>query len=269
MKRIQKIVCFAVVVIIIAGAGVVFVKSQRGIKVNYPNTPNPPVGSFDGDYLNVLDSPEAFDDALRDIPDKVKGDPQKFLNDKLLPFIKTLESLQIEKLSKEQLGDNAGRCHILSNILIRISGKILKDKQSDNIKLCILELSARLMRVARRIRNLKVKFFDDIRVSTPWLSVLGNDNYLNILVKINEVVYDDECDTSESVDYDITDIVFRLNESVDWNIYTNTLEEIEYDNEELIKKFYKKLEKLGFYKTKNIAAKEKFLSHIKNAVTKK
>lgn len=166
------------------------------------------------------------------------------------------------------MGDNAVRCHILSNFVVSVSRKILKEKQNDNIKLQILEMSARIVRIARKLRNFTVKF-NELSAGTSWLSVASNDIYLNVLVKINDIVYDDKCDTTATVDYDITDIMFRLNESVDRNVYTNILEEIEYDNKELIQKLHKKLSKLGCYEKKNTTTRQKFLKHIKEFALKK
>lgn len=263
MKKVAKIMTIVVVILVVAY--LVHLKVSINIR---SNTQDPPTGSFDWYYLNMLNSPNAFDDALRDIPKEIKGNPQKFLDDKLLPLVKVLELLPIEGLSNEKMGDNAVRCHILSNFVVSVSRKILKEKQNDNIKLQILEMSARIVRIARKLRNFTVKF-NELSASTSWLSVASNDIYLNVLVKINDIVYDDKCDTTATVDYDITDIMFRLNESVDRNVYTNILEEIEYDNKELIQKLHKKLSKLGCYEKKNITTQQKFLKHIKEFALKK
>lgn len=258
MKKFFKVIAIGMAVLFIVS----LVHLKVSININSKDK-EPKMGSFDWYYLNMVNSPNNFDDALRHLPIGVKGDSQKLLDDKLSPLVKVLETLKIDKLKKEQLFDTATRCHMLSNCLSSIARKLLKDKQPDRRKFYILELSARIMRVMRRVRN----FIPE--ASTPWLSVLYNDIYLNILVKINDIVYDDECNTSESVSYDINDILFRLNEAVDPNIYTNTLEEIEYDNKELVKKLYAKLERLGYYNAKHAQTEQKFLTHIKEFVSDK
>lgn len=99
MKKVAKIMTIVVVILVVAY--LVHLKVSINIR---SNTQDPPTGSFDWYYLNMLNSPNAFDDALRDIPKEIKGNPQKFLDDKLLPLVKVLELLPIEGLSNEKNG---------------------------------------------------------------------------------------------------------------------------------------------------------------------
>ena len=166
----------------------------------------------------------------------------------------------------DRLGDVAGRCHLFSNKLISVSEEVMKDRRNEEANALILNMSARTLEAMRKVRNASTR--TSWTADTPWLSVLYNDNTIRILDIINLVAYDDDYDSHATIEYELTNIVTRLNEAVDPNIYINTVREIEFYNKHLVIKFYEKLEKVGSYNIRHSGPVQKFLDEIKQVVLK-
>ncbi len=166
----------------------------------------------------------------------------------------------------DRLGDVAGRCHLFSNKLKSIAEKAMADQRQENVNALILSMSARILEATRRVRNASTK--TSWTADVPWLTVLYNDNTIRILDIINLVTYDNDYDSHATVEYELTNIVTRLNESVDPNIYVNIVKGIESHNPKLIEKFYEKLQKVGSYNIEHSEPVQKFLNEIKQQVLK-
>lgn len=179
-------------------------------------------------------------------------------------YLPCLQFIEEDVPNLDRLEDVAGRCHLFSNKLISIAEKAMADQRREDVNALILSMSARILEAMRKVRNASTR--TSWTADTPWLSVLYNDNCLHILDIMNLVAYDDDYDSHETVEYELTNIVTRLNEVVDPNIYINTVGGIKYDNKHLVIKFHEKLEKVGSYNIRHSAPVQKFLDEIKQEV---
>lgn len=183
------------------------------------------------------------------------------IKEKLEPCLRFIEE-DVPNLNR--LNDVAGRCHLFSNKLKSIANEAMADQRRENVNALILSMSARILEATRKVRNASTR--TSWTADVPWLTALYNDNYLHILNIMNLVAYDDDYNSYETVEYELTNIVTRFNEAVDPNIYQHIAGEIERDNKHLIMKFHEKLWKVGSYDVKHIASVQKFLNEIKQRV---
>ncbi|MBO6055969.1 MAG: hypothetical protein J6P84_03235 [Alphaproteobacteria bacterium] len=183
------------------------------------------------------------------------------IREKLEPCLRFVEE---DVSNLDRLDDVAGRCHLFSNKLISIAEKAMTDQRREDVNALILSMSARILEATRKVRNASIK--TSWTADVPWLTVLYNDNRLHILNIMNLIAYDDDYDSHEAVEYELTNIVTRLNEVVDPDIYINTVKEIEYDNKHLVIKFHEKLQKVGVYGVKHSGPVRKFLNEIERQV---
>ncbi len=179
------------------------------------------------------------------------------IREKLEPCLRFVEE---DVSNLDRLGDVAGRCHLFSNKLISIAEKAMADQRREDVNALILSMSARILEATRKVRDASTK--TSWTADVPWLTVLYNDNCLHILNIMNLVAYDDNYDSHETVEYELTNIVTLLNEATDPDIYINTVREIEYDNKHLVIKFHEKLQKVGSYDIKHSRSVQKFLNEI-------
>lgn len=198
---------------------------------------------------------------------------ENILRTRYLPCLKSMENMFLSSSSNEEkLLNLAGSCHIFSNALINFAKKSIKQKQYVKNKVLILQISNRIAKLIQSIYEAMPDKTDTPEISTPWLSVTYNDNYLNILDIIYSITFDKSCDSVQNIQKMLDKIVARLDENADPNIYANIVEEIEFDNTELIKAFFEKLSKACCYKTEitqTFSPKiQKFINHIKEYVTR-
>ena len=185
------------------------------------------------------------------------------IREKLEPCLRFVEE---DVSNLDRLGDVAGRCHLFSNKLESIAKKAMEDQRREDVNALILSMSARILEATRKVRDASTK--TSWTADVPWLTVLYNDNCLHILNIMNLVAYDDNYDSHETVEYELTNIVTLLNEATDPDIYINTVREIEFYNKHLVIKFYEKLEKVGSYNIRHSGPVQKFLDEIKQVVLK-
>jgi hypothetical protein len=183
-------------------------------------------------------------------------------------LINAIEKLPLSDIAnnEDKLSDVERTCHVFSNLLTHISKKIFAEKTNVSLMDQLLRQSARITGFTKRVRNVALQYSEQT-ADTLWLSVSYNDKYLNILSKINSITFlEDRKFAKKIIEYELIDIVGILNESLDRNIYQNTLSELEYDNIVLIKKFSERLSKEDIYVDDKISENEalqKFLKHIR------
>jgi hypothetical protein len=197
---------------------------------------------------------------------------ENLLKTRCIPCIEAIEKIPLSNVTDEdKLSEIARICALFSNLLVNISKKMLAEKQSEFAKFLLLQLSIRIVSFTKRVRNIILKS-NKMNADTLWLSVSYNDKYLNILDKINAITFLEDSNASNIMEYELVDIVTMLNETVDCNVYQNTVSEIELDNPKLIAKFYKQLQKHGIFSSTNKIlsnlAVRKFLEHIEQFVRK-
>jgi outer membrane lipoprotein-sorting protein len=193
------------------------------------------------------------------------------LKTRCISCIEAIEKISLNNvIDEDKLSEIAKKCHLFSNLLVNISKKMLAEKQSEFGKSLLLQLSYRIVSFTKKVRNIISKS-NKLNADTLWLSVSYNDKYLNILDRINTITFLEDDNVSNIMEYELFDIATMLNEAIDWNIYQNTVSEIEYDNPKLIAKFYEQLQKHGIFNRDKIldnSAVRKFLKHIEEFVQK-
>lgn len=178
-----------------------------------------------------------------------------------LLYLKAIEKIPLQSTTFEELSDISGLCFFYGNSVGFAAKKLLSERQEDSTKELLLFISARIVNFTRKLRDIITTRTGKTHADTVWLTVWYNDIRLNILNSINSIVFDDS-NNADVTKYYLLEILMRLNESVDSNIYGNIVEEIAYDNPELFKKFSEKLQCLD-EKSSDAAAK-KFLEKIKS-----
>lgn len=177
--------------------------------------------------------------SLFDLNDVTKKD----LKNLWLPLLRAIENVNLSNISNED--EIISACHLFSNSLKLAAKKLFVEKQDDSTKELLLHVSTRIMNFSRRLRDIAVKHkWKKTMTDTFWLIVSYNDNELNVWSLVNSIVFD-SCDNIEVVEYYLSEIAERLNESVDNNVYFNILGEIEEDTPDLINKLLETVQRLG------------------------
>lgn len=214
-----------------------------------------------------------------DVLFELKKVSEEDLKNLWLPRLEAIEKIQLRNISDAELLEVSGNSFLFSNSLNYAAKKLLNEKQSESTKTLLLQLSARITNFTRKLRNLMMKSGkvekDEVNSDVPyaryadttWLTIYYNDNTLNILNLVNSIIFDDDCDNAEVIKYYLSEIVMRLNEAADNNVYQNTVGEIEFNNPELIKKLHEKLQKSGYEKFSDTTTK-KFLERIRTFAEK-
>lgn len=176
--------------------------------------------------------------SLSDLNDVTKKD----LKNLWLPLLRAIENVNLSNISNED--EIISACHLFSNSLKLAAKKLFVEKQDDSTKELLLHISTRIMNFSRRLRNIVATHGKKLYADTFWLTVSYNDNELNVWSLINSIVFD-SCNNIEVVEYYLSEIAERLNESVDCNVYFNILGEIEDDIPDLINKLLEKVQRFG------------------------
>lgn len=193
------------------------------------------------------------------------------LKNKYLPCLASMKNTFPSSSSDEKkLYNLAGECHIFSNALTNFTRRSIKQKQYAKVRTLVLQISGEVARLVQKVYDIMPDENVPVAISTPWLSVTYNDNYLNILDIINSITFDNTYNSIKNIQPMLDKIVARLDEETDPNIYVNIVEEIEFNNTELIKMFFYKLSQVGCYETRTIktfsSATQKFINHVKTYV---
>lgn len=173
---------------------------------------------------------------------------------KWMPCLKILESFDSEKVV--YLGS------LFSRSLVNLAGKTMVGSHDQRINSLILEMSARLMKIKEKDSNEENHMF-------LWLNAGIYDANIHLWNVMNKIAYDDECNSLELVEAELSKI-----SSNDWdNLKMSGYDDDSYGGlsgcalpkkiNQLIEKFHKKLEKVGSYKIKRSEPARKFFESIK------
>ncbi len=187
----------------------------------------------------IIDRVYSLSDSLHDLNEVTKED----LKNLWLPRLRAIEKVNLSNISDE-IGIRDA-CFVFSNSLRWAARRLFVEKQDDSTKELLLHISTRIMNFSRKLRDIAVAHNGKTTgTDTFWLTVSYNDNELNVWSLINSIVFDC-CDNIEVVEYYLSEIAKRLNESVDSNVYFNILGEMEDDIPDLINKLLEKVQRLG------------------------
>jgi len=183
---------------------------------------------------------------------------------KLLSDLVVLESQNPQKSS-----GILKSCEKFADDLLCLSKKIMAKGRDPKINSQILDMTDRIIEVGRKVRNsfLQTDFFS---ASIFWDRLQIRGMAIQDLDKINSVAFDDSYNSSESIENQLLKLNF-IQES--FGFYAiNPNNELFYDitlgNDELLKKFYEKLQKIG--NDSSYSGKVKgFLNQVKEIATKK
>ncbi len=184
-----------------------------------------------------------------------------------LPRLKYLEE---QALNPREFPEITKNCVKFADSLLYLSRKVMAKGRDQRIISLIMDMTNRIVEVGRKVRNafLQTDFF---ATSIMWYRLQIRELTIQDLEKINQITFDDSYASPKSV----LDKIWEIN-YVKGYFYFHAIDpfrELFYDiilgNNELFKKCYEKLQKVGSYKSKNIGRVKDFLDLIKMRATEK
>ena len=185
-------------------------------------------------------------------------------------WLQRLKYLEEQALNPREFPGITKDCTKFADSLLHLSRKVMAMDRNPNIISLIMNMTDRIVEVGRKVRNafLKTDFF---ATSIMWYRLQIRELTIRDLEKINQITFDDSYASPKSV----LDKIWEIN-YVKGYFYFHAIDpfrELFYDiilgNNELFKKCYEKLQKVGSYKSKNIGRVKDFLDLIKMRATEK
>ena len=189
---------------------------------------------------------------------EISEDVSKLLSDLVILEQHSLNSKKYAGIMKD--------CIKFADNLLYLSKKVMSNGRNPKVNSLILDMTNRIVEVGRKVRNSFVK--DDIfSKMILWRRLCIRKMTIQDLEKINQIAFDDSYASPKSVLEKIWEINYVKGKFND--LYNELFYDIILGNNELFKKCYKKLQKVGSYKSKNIGRVKNFLDLIKTRATEK
>ena len=189
---------------------------------------------------------------------KITEITESIIKEKWLPLLNDLEK---DAVSTKNLDEVTDRCSLFIDSLLHLSKKAMAEERNEILNSQILNMSARSVEVARKIKNVMTKV-DSFDAYAFWYAICAKHNNIRVLNMMNLLTFDDSYDSHEVVSHELLDMS---------NLYEpmpNFQDEIVFDNTALVEKFYAKLQKIGCYDVSYSKQITQFLDYIQKIATK-
>lgn len=189
---------------------------------------------------------------------KITEITESVIKEKWLPLLNDLEK---DVVSTKNLDEVTDRCSLFIDSLLHLTKRTMAEERNEILNSLILNMSARSVEVARKIKNVMTKV-DSFDAYAFWYAICAKHNNIRVLNLMNLLTFNDSYDSHEVVSHELLDMS---------NLYEpmpNFQNEIVFDNIALVEKFYAKLQKIGCYDVTYSKRIKQFLDYIKKIATK-